>query len=78
MACDAATTEAEKTYRLCLELKKSNDAEVISYVKYVKHHRIYYTAAKLFEINRRTILAIATVITNYLIVILQLNGINIR
>lgn len=78
MSCDAATEEAAKTYLICKELRDSNDTHIIKYIKYVKHHRVYFTAANFFEINRRTILSMATIITNYLIVILQLNGINIH
>lgn len=75
MSCDAVTEEAAKTYRICNDLRESTDEKIIQYVKYVKHHRVYFTAANFFEINRRTILSMVNIITNYLIVILQLNGI---
>lgn len=78
MSCDAVTVEAARTYSICKDLKLSKDEEIIKYVKYVKHHRVHFTAANFFEINRRTILSIVNVLTNYLIVILQLNGIYFR
>lgn len=78
MSCDAAAEEAEETFQICKELKESQDEEIMKFVKYVKHHRVIFTAANCFEINRRTIPSIINVLTNYLIVILQFNGISIH
>lgn len=76
MSCDAATAEAAKTYLICKELIESKNKEVINFIKYVKYHRVYFTAASFFEIIR--ILSMVDIITNYLIVIVQLNGIYIK
>lgn len=75
MSCDSVTTEAAKTYRISKDLKESKDENIINYVKYVKKHRVCITAASCFEINRKTILSLLDIVTNYLIVILQFNGV---
>lgn len=78
MGCDAVTAEAAETYRICRDLTDSKNQYIIKYMKYVKHHRVCFTAANFFEINRGTILSIVGIVTNYLIVILQFNGIYIH
>lgn len=75
MCCDAATAEAAKTQRICKDLKFTKDEDVLQLVEYVNDHRVVFTAADFLEINRRTLLSMAAVVTNYLIVVLQFNRI---
>lgn len=78
MSCDAVEAEASKTYDICKELKKSKNEEIIKYVTYVNDHPVFITASNFLEINRRTILSIIGIVTNYLIVILQFHGISFQ
>lgn len=76
--CDAATEEAARTYSICSALGKYNDKDVQMFIKYIKHHKVYFTAASFFEIKRNTILSMVNIVTTYYIVILQLHGIYIH
>lgn len=78
MCCDAAIKEAEKTNEICKTLKETEDDGIQKLIKFVKHHRVFFTAIECFELNRSTIPAMINVLTNYLIVIMQFNGISIE
>lgn len=78
LSCDAATSAAARTYIACKELKESEDEDVINYITFVKYHRVYFTAHNFFEINRKTYLTIANLVVNYIIVLLQFNGISLN
>lgn len=78
MSCDAASVEASKTQAICKELKQFENDEIKKFITFVEDHKIVFTAADLFEINRRTILSALSIMTNYLIIILQFNGIQLH
>lgn len=78
MSCEAVTREAAKTLIICKDLQESKEEEIIKFLKYVKDHRVYFTAAHFFEINRKSLLSILNIMINYLIVILQLNRISLH
>lgn len=78
MSCDAATAEAAKTHDICMDLADTGDEETMKFIQYVKDHRVYFTAANFFEINRKVILSIVNIVTNYLVVLLQFNRINLK
>lgn len=78
MSCDVATKQAAKTRGICKDLKFSTNKDVINFIQYVKDHRVSFTAAGFFTINRKIILTIAGIVVNYLVITMQFHGLYLQ
>lgn len=80
VACDAASTEANKVIVLCndfqevLPLPSAVRSEALTLIKTVEDNAIAFTAANFFSINRVTFFNILSIMTTYVIVIIQFNA----
>lgn len=77
MCCDLAKTEAEKLLQTCRELQRPLDIftkrhqELDDFQYQIINNRIEFLAFRCFEVNRKAIILLLTVTSNYFIVIVQ-------
>lgn len=62
--------EAQSMFQIWKTRNESEYQEIMTFVQYMKHHRVIFTAPNCFDINKRHFSAL---LTNYLIAILEFN-----
>lgn len=79
VACDAACAEANKVIVLCndfqevLPLPSAVRSEALTLIRTVEDNTVSFTAANFFNVDRVTFFNILSIMTTYVIVIIQIS-----
>lgn len=84
--CDSVIREAHQVTKYCYQIQEEIDADsrydseslkkLSRLIRFMEHCDVKITACNYFTISRGTILGVINIMTTYLIVIMQLNGIS--
>lgn len=86
LCCDSVVREAQKVTKHCYQIQEEIDSgtkydseslkKLTRLIQFMEHCDVKFTAVNYFNINRGTILQVINIVTTYLIVIMQFNGIS--
>lgn len=86
LCCDRVLRESQKVTKYCYQIQEEIDSgtkhdmdslkKLCRLIRFMEQCDVKFTAVNFFTINRGTILGIINIVTTYLIVIMQFNGIS--